>query len=271
MFLAAFIIAIVLILITLVLPFLFKTIFKLDSYGGFVLGITSSVITLISDGLIIVAAAFIIGTIISTDEALITIIIEILLDIEELERISFTSLLCIWATIIIFFLVIFIILYLRISNLAEDEESKTIFMFFSGYILIPSILWHAFCILLSLELDALQIEIEGENKIDTLFLVLVELGGVFFFLLIAGTSMMIMLHHKEYNRYIIWINIVIYFIPNIFYFFGFLTLKTFFFSFFSCGCPVLSLFAACFFYHKYESVPGSSDERLTNKSEENDA
>ncbi len=271
MLLAAFIIAILLMLTTFVLPFLFKKIFKLGSYAGYVLGITSSFITLIIDCLLIVAASFIIGYFITSDNSIITIIIEILLDIKALENIPFTGLLCLWAAIVLVFLVIFIILYFRISTLAEDEESKTIFMFFSGYILIPSILWYAFCILLTFEIDGLQIEIGGKNVIDTLFIILIELGGVFFFLLIAGTSMMIMLHHKEYNRLIIWINIVFYFLPNIFYFFGFLIKETFFFSFFSCGCPVLSLFVACYLYRKYESVPGNADERLTNKSEENDA
>ena len=105
------------------------------------------------------------------------------------------------------------------------------------------------------------------NIFSNYFTIIIEFGALLFLLLIAGCSIMIMLHHKDYNSSIIWICIATFFAPVIFYLFGFLTAKAFFFSFLNGACPLLSMVFGCFLYYKYASSPGNSEKTLGSKLE----
>ena len=257
MLVAPFIIAIIFILIPIGLPFLFKIIFKLENFAGYCLGIICSVVTSVSIIVLFIISMIVLAVILSSNGGLDTLI-NSFNDINELKNVSFWILFSIWAVIALLFLTMFLILFFFIKKLANQEESYTIFMFYAGYILIPAIIWYICCFLLSLELEMLSKQIpQGQGQdatqlIDTVFVLVVEFGGLFLFILLAGTSIMMILHHKEYHCLIIWICAACYFAPVIFYFLGFVTLKAFFFSFLNGASPLLSIVLAIFLYYKYE-------------------
>lgn len=270
MLVATFIIALIFILLPIVSPFLFKIIFKIPKFTGYCLGIICSVITSVTLIVLLVISLVILGVIItSSQNTNLNILIDTFNDINELQNLSFYILFIIWLIIALLFLAMFLILFFFIKKISKPEdESNTIFMFFSGYILIPALLWYVFCLILSLDLETFKnISTDGVEVINTVFILYVEFGGLFLFILLAGTSIMIMLHHKEYNNLIIWLCVACYFAPLIFYFLGFLTLKTFFFSFLNGACPIISIVFASFLYHKYASSPGNSSQLLGSKVE----
>jgi len=270
MLVATFIIALIFILLPIVSPFLFKIIFKIPKFTGYCLGIICSVITSVTLIVLLVISLVILGVIItSSQNTNLNILIDTFNDINELQNLSFYILFIIWLIIALLFLAMFLILFFFIKKISKPEdESNTIFMFFSGYILIPALLWYVFCLILSLELETFKnISTDGVEVINTVFILYVEFGGLFLFILLAGTSIMIMLHHKEYNNLIIWLCVASYFAPLIFYFLGFLTLKAFFFSFLNGACPIISIVFASFLYHKYASSPGNSSQLLGSKVE----
>jgi len=190
-------------------------------------------------------------------------------DITNLEELSFLTKFLAWGILAILYIVLFLVLYFGIKTISHfEDESNMIFMFISGYNLIPSIFWYTFCILLSFEINIFSNITDDIFDIFTnYFTILMEFGALFFLLLIAGSSIMIMLHHKDYNSLIIWICIATFFAPVIFYFFGFLTAKAFFFSFLNGACPLLSMVFGCFLYYKYASSPGNSEKTLGTKLE----
>jgi hypothetical protein len=257
MLVSPFIIAIIFILIPIGLPFLFKIIFKLENFAGYCLGIICSVVTSVSIIVLFIISMIVLAVILSSNGGLDKLI-NSFNDINELKNVSFWILFSIWAVIALLFLTMFLILFFFIKKLANQEESYTIFMFYAGYILIPAIIWYICCFLLSLELEMLSKQIpQGQGQdatqlIDTVFVLVVEFGGLFLFILLAGTSIMMILHHKEYHCLIIWICAACYFAPVIFYFLGFVTLKAFFFSFLNGASPILSIVLASFLYYKYE-------------------
>lgn len=270
MLVATFIIALIFILLPIASPFLFKIIFKIQKFSGFCLGIICSVITSVSLIVLLVISLVILGVIItSSQDSNLNILIDTFNDINVLNTLKSYILFIIWLIIALLFLTMFLILFFFIKKISKPEdESNTIFMFFSGYILIPALLWYCFCLILSLDLEAFKnLSTNGVEVINTVFVLYVEFGGLFLFILLAGTSIMIMLHHKEYNNLIIWCCVASYFTPLIFYFLGFLTLKVFFFSFLNGACPIISIVLASFLYHKYASSPGNSSQLLGSKVE----
>ena len=264
MLIAPFIIGLIFIILAIASPILFKFIFNIEKFNGFLTGLISSLITCSSIAVIILISVLVLNKVISNDieNEGVEILINSLDDITNLEDLSFSTKLLAWAILAILFIILFLVLYFGIQFISHfEDESNMIFMFIAGYNLIPSIFWYTFCILLSFEINMFS-NITGDifDIFTNYFIILIEFGGLFFILLLAGCSIMIMLHHKDYNSSIIWVCIATFFIPVIFYFLGFLTAKAFFFSFLSAACPLLSMVFGCFLYHKYASNPGNSDK-----------
>ena len=271
MLLAPFIIGLIFIGITIASPFLFKLIFNVERFNGFLTGLICSLITCASLSILIVIAVIVLNKVISNDveNGGIEILINSLDNITNLEELSFLTKLLAWGIIAILFIILFLVLYFGIKNISHfEDESNMIFMFISGYNLIPSIFWYTFCILLTFEINMFsKLTDEIFDIFTNIFTILIEFGAFFLFLLFAGCSIMIMLHHKDYNSSIIWVCIATFFAPVIFYFLGFLTAKAFFFSFLNAACPLLSICFASFLYHKYASSPGNSQKMLGSKLE----
>lgn len=261
MLIAPFVIALIFILITIASPLLFKFIFNVEKFNGFLTGLICSLITCSSLALLILIAVIVLNIVISNDvdNGGIEILINSLNDITNLEELSFLTKFLVWGILAILFIVIFLVLYFGIKFISHfEDESNMIFLFIGGYNLIPSIFWYIFCILLTFEINMFSnITDEIFDIFSNYFIILIEFGGLFFLLLLSGCSIMIMLHHKDYNTKIIWICIGTFFAPVIFYFLGFLTEKAFFFSFLNAACPLLSICFGSFLYYKYASSPGN--------------
>ena len=264
MLIVPFIIGIIFLILVISSPFIFKLIFKIENFFGYCAGICCSVITGISLVVLILISIIVLSIIISNnvENGGIEKLINSLNDINNLKDIPFIFLFIIWAILAVILLVIFLVLYFRAKKVSNPQDkSESIFMFFSGYILIPYIFWYIFCIALSFEIKIFSQT--GESLTSGLIL-LWEFGGFFFILLLAGSSIMIMLHHKKFNNLIIWCCVGSYFGPLIFDFLGFITLKGFFFSYLNIIFPLISLSMACFLYHKYASNQGSSEGEYNN-------
>ena len=271
MLIAPFIIGLIFIVLTIASPIVFKFIFNVEKFNGFLTGLVCSLITCASLAVLIVVGIIVLNIVISNDveNEGIEILINSFDDITNLEELSFLTKFLAWGIIAILYIVLFLVLYFGIKTISHfEDESNMIFMFIGRYNLIPSIFWYIFCILLSFEINIFSNITDDIFDIFTnYFIILIEFGALFFLLLIAGSSIMIMLHHKDYNSLIIWICIATFFAPVIFYFLGFLTAKAFFFSFLNGACPLLSMVFGCFLYYKYASSPGNSDKTLGTKLE----
>ena len=208
-------------------PFIFKLIFKIQNFFGYCIGICCSIITGLILVILLIICMIILGVLLSNNNSNFESLINSFNDINKLKDISFIILFSIWIIIALIFLVIFLILYFYTKKISKEEDNhENIFMFFSGYILIPYTIYYLFCIFLSFELSFINSEL-----ISSVMIILIEFGALFFILLIAGSSIMMMLHHKQFNKVIIWICVIPYFAPLIFYFLGFVTLQAFFFSY----------------------------------------
>ena len=270
MIIGPFILGLIFLFFSIVLPFFFKILFGIEKYSAYLLGLISSFITSVFLIILIIISIFSLSAAISKDsDGDFEILINSLNDITVLEDLSFLTLLLAWGLIAIIFLTIFLILFFSIKRISkEEEDSNVIFMYISGYIIIPSLFWYIFCILLSLEKNIFSKLTDNIFDIFTShFILLIELGGLFFIFLIIGSTIMIMLHYKEFNSFIIWFCVGTYFGPVIFYFLGFLTLKPFFFSFLNGACPLLSLVFSCFLYRKYAGDQRDSTHLYDNNVE----
>ena len=271
MLIAPFIIGLIFILATIASPILFKFIFHVENFNGLKTGLVCSLFTWASLTLLIVVDVILLNIIISNDleNEGVELLINSLDDITNLEDLSFLTKFWVWVILAILFIVLFLVLFFGIKYISHfEDEPNMIFMFIAGYNLIPSIFWYLFCILLSFENNMFSNLTDDIFDIFTnYFIILLEFGGLFFLLLIDGCSIMIMLHHKDYNSKIIWICVATFFAPLIFYFFGFLTVKAFFFSFLNGACPLLSIAFGCFLYYKYASNSGNPEKTLGRKLE----
>ena len=156
MFVAPFVVGLVFIILTLASPILSKFTFKIEKFNGLLLGIITSLITCVSLGVIITVSIIIMKILISKDveNGGMEILINSLNDVTELEKLSFLTLFIVWVAMTLTFALIFIILFFLIKRISKPEDdSIIIFMFCSGYILIPSLFWNIFCILLCFEIN----------------------------------------------------------------------------------------------------------------------
>ena len=260
MLVVAFIFGLVFLIIIIAFPFLTKFFFHFGEWKGFLIGLISSFIASDIIAALVAASVAILNKVIKNKVkgGGIEILINSLNDIEELEVLSKPILILVWGFIVVIFLAIFLLLFFSIKILMNQEyDSNIIFFFISGFILLPSLFWYIFCILLSFNINMFSKITNGEifDIFNNFFVILIEFGGIFFILLIIGSGIMIMLHFKEYNRLIIWVCVITFFAPIILYLIGFLTLKAFFFSFLNGACPLLSFVFGCYLFHKYAYGP----------------
>ena len=263
MLILPFIIGIIFFVLVIGSPFIFKLIFKIKNFFGYRIGICCFIITSIILVILLVIYSIVLGVLLSNNDTNIESFINSLNDINQLKDFPFIILFSLWIILALIFLSIFLILYFYTKKISKEEDNhENIFMFFSGYILIPYTLYYLCCILLSFELFELDFIISEINT--SVLIILIEIGALFFILLIAGSSIMMMLHHKKFNNLIIWLCVIPYFGPLIFYFIGFITLKGIFFTYLNLLCPVISIAFASFLYYKYASNQDNSGDEYSN-------
>ena len=257
------IIGIIFLVLVIGSPFIFKLIFKIKNFFGYRIGICCFIITSIILVILLVIYSIVLGVLLSNNDTNIESFINSLNDLNQLKDFPFIILFSLWIILALIFLSIFLILYFYTKKISKEEDNhENIFMFFSGYILIPYTLYYLCCILLSFELFELDFIISEINT--SVLIILIEIGALFFILLIAGSSIMMMLHHKKFNNLIIWLCVIPYFCPLIFYLIGFITLKGIFFTYLNLFCPVISIAFASFLYYKYASNQDNSGDEYSN-------
>jgi len=257
MLILPFIFGIIFLLLVIGSPFIFKLIFKIQNFFGYCRGICCSIVTSLILVILLVIYLIILGALLSNNGSNIDSLIDSINDIDKLKDFPFIILFSIWIIIAIIFLVIFLILFFFTKKISKEEDNhENIFMFFSGYILIPYTLYYLLCILLSFEIFEMKFIYSEINT--SVLIILIEIGTLFFIALIAGSSIMMMLHHKKYNKLIIWLCVIPYFAPLIFYIIGFVTFIGFFFTYLNILCPIISIVFASILYHKYASNQDTS-------------
>jgi hypothetical protein len=257
------IIGIIFLVLVIGSPFIFKLIFKIKNFLGYRIGICCFIITSIILVILLVIYSIVLGVLLSNNDTNIESFINSLNDLNQLKDFPFIILFSLWIILVLIFLSIFLILYFYTKKISKEEDNhENIFMFFSGYILIPYTLYYLCCILLSFELFELNFIISEINT--SVLIILIEIGALFFILLIAGSSIMMMLHHKKFNNLIIWLCVIPYYGPLIFYLIGFIILKEIFFTYLNLLCPVISIVFASFLYYKYASNQDNSGDEYSN-------
>ena len=249
MLIIPFIFGIIFFTLTIFSPFIFKLLLKNRLFNGYLTGILCSIIAIFAFVIIITIAILLSFKFIfeELENNGIDQILNLCKDVKYFEKIKFIKRLIIWGEIVVIFITNYIILFLFSKKVSSPESScKDIYMFYSGYILMPFGTWNIFLILLSLSVPL-------EEIFDTSFLLILELEGFGFMLLSYGTIIMLMLNHKKYNSYIKFVCYVIYFGPLILYIIGFATLVQYFFTYFTAIFPISSSVTASILYYKYAS------------------
>jgi len=204
MLVGVFLIALIFIILLAVLPFIFKSLFKIQNFMGFTKGLCTSILTIFS-----VFWVF-----------LIVIIFAELADLNLGSvynsgiigftfGVIFSGIILTLGIYIVTFLLIFF--YTKgISN--PNQPYNCVFMFIAGY--LPPIFALIYLIFILLSVDDNYSKAEKTIALSGIFIL-----GEFLFLLymmnFAGTIMLCMLHHRKVNQSILCILLICYFFPII--------------------------------------------------------
>ena len=248
----------------IILPFILKIMLKIKSCFGYCRGVCCSLLT-----------SLIIGIYISLVQ--LSILAKILDKSNKEEPSSETTddiamyfigyaigiLLLIVLFIGILMAILFLLIFCFTKRISTPEiETKTAFMFFSGYIL-PKGLFFYLIIIASVQSMNYAIEqliekgtpeaeaFERISPFTSGLIVYAEFWFLIYLFSYIGCIIMCMLHHRKVNSFIIWINVACFFSPLFFLLLFFMTLK-FFFLQYGVLLPMLCSFGfGIFFYCKY--------------------
>jgi len=257
MFIIPIILGILFIILIIVSPFIFKKIFKTKICYGFCYGIICSFIT----NIIL---------------AIITKIYETLTTKTLLEDIVMQMYLCIYFILpsafyrfkggtdfyymlylILSFIFIFIILYFTIKKLLSRNNIESIFIFCSGYILIPYS--GSISIIISVIINQ-----NYDVLITNEYFLLLIYNAFISILFLVSISIMIALYHKGYNYLIIIFCIGISYYSFIFNVVDAFILKVYFFSYMNHLIPYISFSLSIYFYYEYVYKKENSEEEYSD-------
>ena len=174
------------------------------------------------------------------------------------------ALLVLWCFFFVLFLIEYALIFLFTKRISKPEnEYNSVLMFASGFVFLPSIFFFLYWFILIGGINAIISKaIESGQSEETAAAQYVNLYGsafftliefVFFFamLSISGVIIMITLHHRKLNSFVIWISLACFFGPSILLLLFLLTLKVAFIEY-PMGLPTLASFGlGVFFYLKY--------------------
>lgn len=258
-----FFLSIVFIAIVLAAPFVFKMIFKNESFFGYCIGLCCYIIT----GIIL----FIILLIETL--ALTAYILKNYNNISEvdfssmnsLKNLSFGIRFVVWLLDAINFVARFIVLYFYLNKVAQPEHPcNTVFMFLSGYNL-NSIIGFLVVTLLSLGIEFVsnyaekQIDdsghvISGYTNWFLMKMCFEEWAVVF---LMSGTILLVFLYRKQLSNIVIWIAVACFFGPLCIEFLGLVTKVNFIYSTLTKFSFLVALVLGSFFYFKLANQTAS--------------
>ena len=257
MFIVPIILGIFFIILIIISPFVFKKIFKTKICYGFCYGIICSFITNIILAIIVKIYETLSSRILLKD-----IVMQMYLCIYFVlpsafyrfkEGTDFYHILYLISS----FSFIFIILYFTIKKLLSQNDIKNIFIFCSGYILIPYS--GSIGIIISVIINQ-----SYDESISNEYLLLLVYNAFISILFLSSISIMIALHHKGYNYLIIIFCIGIFYYSFISNSVDIFMLKVHFFSYMNHLIPYISFSLAIFFYYEYVNKNQGSEEEYSN-------
>ena len=257
-----FFLSIVFIAIVIAAPFVFKMIFKNESFFGYCIGVCCSIITSI-----ILAIIWII-----VNTVLVKYIVDHygivdpnLTNMNTLKNLSFGLLFVLWLIDAIRAVVYFLVLYFYLNKIAQPEHPcNTVFMFISGYNVF-SIFTFLLVILLCVGAEYLSLFIgkeidEAGNAVATfsnwflLSFCFSEWADIF---LLSGTILLVFLYRKQLSNIVIWIAVACFFGPLFFEFLGLVTKVDFLYSYLTKFSYLVALALGSFFYFKLANQTAS--------------
>ena len=153
--------------------------------------------------------------------------------------------------IVAVYLVVFFLLLCFTKSVSEPQDSyNSIFMFISGYSIIFILLY--FMILFPLLVLEINDKFEG-NEFIASFYVIWEFIIFFYFLKLAGVSIMFMLHHRKVNGIIFWCAIGCYYGDLILFLIALLAKKLAILEYPSFLFDIASIGLGSFFYFRYSN------------------
>lgn len=237
----ATVLGIIFIILLIVSPYIFKAIFKIETFLGLTTGLCCAFVT----AFIIIAAAIITLVIVS-----LNIADSATRGSEEdiLKSVEIGVLLIVFVILVVTLLAVFFVMLCYTKRMADPQNPyNSIFMFISGYM---------FCfiaIYLILVISALAIDpVTDTGKTYTNgFFILWEFLLFFYILKLAGISIMLMLHHRKVNPIIFWCAVAVHFGPTLFFFIGLVAKYLPLLEYPLFLFDVASIGLGSFFYYRY--------------------
>ena len=237
----ATVLGIIFIILLIVSPYIFKAIFKIETFLGLTTGLCCAIVT----AFIIIAAAIITLVIVS-----LNIADSATRGSEEdiLKSVGIGVLLIVFVILVVILLAVFFVMLCYTKRMADPQNPyNSIFMFISGYM---------FCfiaIYLILVISALAIDPVSETgkTFTNGFFILWEFLLFFYILKLAGISIMLMLHHRKVNPIIFWCAVAVHFGPTLFFFIGLVAKYLPLLEYPLFLFDVASIGLGSFFYYRY--------------------
>ena len=243
--------AIIFILLLIACPFIFKPIFKIDSFFGYCQGVCCSVLTAIT---IVVAA--IIGIIVFVSKAS---------DVggnadDALVAVGSGLLFLIFIVIVAAYFGVVFFLFCYSKRVSEPQHNyNSIFMFISGY---NAMFIGFYFILLIILIASAGGDNTGGDKLFASFYVLWEFIVFFYIIKLAGISIMFMLHHRKVNPIILWCALGCYFGDLILILIALLAKKLAILEYPSFLFNIVSIGLGSFFYYRYSNQNASKGDTV---------
>jgi hypothetical protein len=237
----ATVLGIIFIILLIVSPYIFKAIFKIETFLGLTTGLCCAFIT----ALIIILAA------------IITMVVRTLNIADSatngsqedlLKSVGFGVLLLVFVILVAVLFAVFFVMLCYTKRVADPQNPyNTIFMFISGY-MFGFIAIYLFIVIAALAVDT---DNNTANTFTNGFFILWEFLIFFYILKLAGLSILLMLHHRKVNPIIFWCAIAVHFGPTLFFFIGIVAKYLPLLEYPLFLFDVASIGLGSFFYYRY--------------------
>lgn len=256
-------------------PFIFKAVFKIESFFGYCKGICCVIITNLILFVILIIESLALVSYIDKhkDEYNLNYQISLssLSDMKTLSQLSFGVRFVIWLIDAIDSVVIFLVLYFYLFKIAQQEyKCNVVFMFISGYTLRYGI-WMVILAIVSFGFDSLAQYI-GQQTVDeagkvvygftNAFMIEAEFETLADYLLVSGVVLLLFLYRKQLSKIVLWIGVGCFFGPLFFRFLGLVTKVNFIYTYLYRISYLASIICGCFFYFRLadQSSPESAGQ-----------
>ena len=251
MFIGAFLISLIFIVLLIALPFIFKSIFKTRKFMGYNMGVCFSVLAAVTIFMILIVGiafwALLFRGRVDSDLGILAM--------------KIGALIYILIFILLIYTIIFLFIFYYTKGISNPNQPyNSVFMFIAGYLLPQFVLIYFFFFTASLGKEGTYIS--GIGKVTSGILILNELFFLLYMIHFAGTIMLSMLHHRKVNKSILYILLVCYFSPIIFFLIGFFSRNIFLLHIPNIVINLATFGFGVFFYCKYAKLEYPRSELL---------